>query len=271
MRSKMIWWLLPLLLLVSSVQAALPFRFAFITDMHIQAQDSSSVQLRHIIQHINQSDSIDFVLVGGDMVEYADVPSFRCAKQLLDSLHIPYYVVPGNHDTLLKGRYSDGYKTVFGTSHFVFLHKGVRFVGFSTAPHKAGKGEVGEDEFDFFAQLMRDTIHTPSPTTIAVTHYPLLRGDVKNPDTIIQSLRLLNTQLVLCGHYHRNAFFPFQEILGIVNRATYRTSDQSIGYNLYTLYADHTVEVQEVNPHTETHENWLKYPLHSPNSLSQND
>lgn len=261
MRSKIISITLLFWVFTLTIWANESFRFALITDLHLQNGDNSVSRLQRVIRHINQSDSIDFVLVAGDLVEYADTSSLHLARRLIDHLQRPHYVVPGNHDTLLKGIYNDNYTKVFGNPHFSFLHRGIRFIGFSTAPHKIGKGSVGEGEFVFFNQLLRDTTYLPSTPTIALTHYPLLEGDVKNPDKTIQALGRLHTILVLCGHYHRNAFFSFQDILGIVNRAIYRTSDQSIGYNLYTIHPDNTIEVQEINLCADTSDTWLEYPI----------
>ena len=47
-----------------------PVRFAFITDTHLALGSHSFADLRHCIKDINAQDSLDFVILGGDITDF---------------------------------------------------------------------------------------------------------------------------------------------------------------------------------------------------------
>ena len=76
-----------------------PFRFAVVTDIHIAAGSPKPTEdLRQSVSQINNDASIDFVLVTGDIADAGDGASLRIAKQELDKLTKPWYILEGNHD-----------------------------------------------------------------------------------------------------------------------------------------------------------------------------
>ena len=74
------------------------FRFAQLTDIHLSPNNPNPTEdlLRSIAQ-INATDSIDFVLVTGDIAEEGDRATMEKVKSCLDLLKVKYYVVLGNH------------------------------------------------------------------------------------------------------------------------------------------------------------------------------
>ena len=77
-----------------------PFRFAFISDTHIGSPNGGAEEdLRRTVADINGLEGIAFVVITGDITELGKESELKLAKQILDSLQIPYYIIPGNHDT----------------------------------------------------------------------------------------------------------------------------------------------------------------------------
>ena len=76
------------------------FRFAQITDIHFSPNNPNPTEdlLRSVAQ-INATDSIDFVLVTGDITEEGDRATMLKVKETLDLLKAKYYVILGNHET----------------------------------------------------------------------------------------------------------------------------------------------------------------------------
>lgn len=76
------------------------FRFAQITDIHFSPNNPNPTEdlLRSVAQ-INAIDSIDFVLVTGDITEEGDRATMLKVKETLDLLKAKYYVILGNHET----------------------------------------------------------------------------------------------------------------------------------------------------------------------------
>ena len=100
-RQSIIRYVLSLLCLCVTMMARAfePFRFAVVTDVHINVKSKNpSEDLRQTVSAINNDDSIDFVLVTGDIADAGDGASLCLAHKLLSALHKPWYIIEGNHD-----------------------------------------------------------------------------------------------------------------------------------------------------------------------------
>jgi 3',5'-cyclic AMP phosphodiesterase CpdA len=81
-------------------------QFAQISDIHISAlgdhhdllSGHSAAFLADIIAHLNRQAELDFVLITGDLFDIATAPEVEQFEQVIQTLHKPYYVIPGNHD-----------------------------------------------------------------------------------------------------------------------------------------------------------------------------
>lgn len=111
------------------------FRFAQLTDIHLSQNNPNPTEdlLRSIAQ-INATDSLDFVLVTGDLTEEGDNATLQKVKQCLDLLRYPYYTVMGNHETKWSESGCTMFAKIFGGERFSFFHKGIQFLGFNTGP-----------------------------------------------------------------------------------------------------------------------------------------
>ena len=123
------------LLLTLNLQAQEePLRFAFLTDTHLALGSHAFSDLRLCIQDINKQDSLDFVILGGDITDFGTDEEIGAAKALLDSLRKPYYLVAGNHDAKWSESGCNTFKNVFGYEHFEFEAGGWRFLGCNCGP-----------------------------------------------------------------------------------------------------------------------------------------
>ncbi|MFN2438687.1 MAG: metallophosphoesterase, partial [Chitinophagaceae bacterium] len=79
--------------LISSAQTK-PFRFAFISDTHIGSPNGGAEEdLRRTVADINSMHNVAFVVITGDITELGTDAEIKLAKQILDSLDIPYYII----------------------------------------------------------------------------------------------------------------------------------------------------------------------------------
>lgn len=205
-------------------------RFALITDTHIAHNDTlTSQHLQQITQHINSVTDVDFVIITGDITQHADTPSLLLAKQILDKLDMPYYVIAGNHD------YHNGsnqlFKQVFGNDRFYFLLNNTAFIGCSAMPlQDTSEGIIADTTWRWIEQQLHST-----SKTILFTHYPIQAGDIHNADSIAQRLAQMNINLIASGHYHRYMLTACLDIPNLIHRAPIRTGDNTIGYTLYEI------------------------------------
>ncbi|MCK5572964.1 MAG: metallophosphoesterase, partial [Bacteroidetes bacterium] len=73
-------------------------RFAWLSDTHVGGGTGTS-DLRAAVRDINTFHDVDFVILSGDITEYGSNAQLLTAKRTLDSLNMPYYIIPGNQDT----------------------------------------------------------------------------------------------------------------------------------------------------------------------------
>ena len=112
------------------------FRFAFISDTHIGSPDGKAEEdLRRTVADINEIDNIAFVVITGDITELGTNEEIKNAKQILDKLKVPYYIIPGNHDTGWSESGGTTFVKVFANDKFSFEYSGIRFLGCASGPY----------------------------------------------------------------------------------------------------------------------------------------
>ncbi|MBF7687035.1 metallophosphoesterase family protein [Acinetobacter rathckeae] len=67
-----------------------------LSDLHFGTEKKSCLDAIRLF--CKQSSELEAVVVSGDLTQRAKFAEFLACKQFLKSLHLPYLVVPGNHD-----------------------------------------------------------------------------------------------------------------------------------------------------------------------------
>lgn len=219
------------------------FRFAQLTDIHLSPNNPNPTEdlLRSIAQ-INATDSIDFVLVTGDIAEEGDRATMEKVKSCLDLLKVKYYVVLGNHETKWSDSGCTAFGEIFGGERFEFEHKGFLFLGFNSGPlMRMAYGHVVPQDIRWMTETM-DRYNAgnsrPDKPVILVTHYPMTEGDVDNWYEVTDAVRPYNIRLFIGGHYHRNRDLRYDGIPGILMRSNLRDKDEKPGYGIYEITED---------------------------------
>ena len=211
-----------------------PLTFAVVTDTHI-GKSGNKVGLKQIVNDINSNLDVDFVLHAGDISDFGFEDQLEEAKNLMDGLKVPYYIVPGNHDT--GWLFSGGlvYDKLWKEQKFMIDIKGVRFIGFSTGPYgRMSRGYVPLDQMRWLDSLVKST--PPKQPVVFLTHYPLTDG-LSNYKELIDKMQKLNTIAVFCGHGHANKLFDYGGIPGIMTR-TAQSRQGTLAYNIVNLTQD---------------------------------
>src|SRR5688572_1002556 len=165
--------LIALLAALSSSGQTKSFRFAFISDTHIGSPNGGAEEdLRRTVADINSLRDIDFVVLTGDITELGSNRELMVAKQILDSLNIKYYIIPGNHDTGWSESGGLSYTKTFGYDKFHFVHNGMHFIGCPCGPYvRMSDGHVTHDAMNWMKQEL-SKIKNDEPV-IFLNHYPL--------------------------------------------------------------------------------------------------
>jgi outer membrane protein assembly factor BamB/predicted phosphodiesterase len=231
-----------------------PFRFAFISDTHIGSPNGSAEEdLRRTVADINAMNNIAFVVLTGDITELGTDEEIILAKQILDSLRIPWYIIPGNHDTGWSESGGVSFIRIFGYDKFSFEYEGIRFLGCASGPYvRMGDGHVPRDAVNWLDAELKKL--KPQQPVIFLNHYPIDNG-LDNWYEITDRLRKYNTWAILCGHGHANKAMNFEDIPGVMGRSNLRARADVGGYNLVEVRNDSMV-FSERRPGAETLKPW---------------
>jgi outer membrane protein assembly factor BamB/calcineurin-like phosphoesterase family protein len=233
-----------------------PFRFAFISDTHIGSPNGGAEEdLKRTVADINSMKAnIAFVVITGDITELGTNQQLKLAKQILDSLQIPYYIIPGNHDTGWSESGGLGFTTTFGSDKFFFKYNGINFIGCASGPYvRMSDGHVPRDAMNWMQTELKK-IKKDEPI-IFLNHYPLDNG-LDNWYEVIDLLKAKNTILALCGHGHANRSVKAEDIPSVMGRSNLRAKESEGGYNLVDVRNDSIVFIER-KPFSKTEKEWI--------------
>jgi len=211
-------------------------RFAFLTDIHVTPDAPSEVALNGIVDEVNTGDYA-FLMVTGDLTNTGSDEELQTVKKALDRLTIPYYVIPGNHETNWSESAGQTFVHLFGSDRFIFERGDFLFVGFASGPYmKMGDGHVKEEDLRWLDDELQRR-NAKAKTLIVAVHYPLKEG-LDNWYQVTDVLKKYQADVVLCGHEHRLSLHNFDGMAGVMGRATVKQASDRDGYNCVTLRND---------------------------------
>lgn len=246
-------------LLNISIQAQHPsFKFAQVTDTHVGGS-SGADDLRRTVKDLNQQKDIDFVIISGDITEFGSDVELALAKQILDSLTLPWHVIPGNHDSNWSESGANSFREVFGSETFFFRHKGYMFMGTTSGPNmRMSPGQVPRENLVWMDSVFAANKDVETPL-IYVNHYPQ-DSSLNNWYEAIDRIKARNVQLALCGHGHSNKVYDWEGIPGVMSRSNLRAKDSVGGYNIVQI-ANGEAAFEVRRPLLETEPAWATVKL----------
>ncbi len=173
----------------------------------------SNQALREAIDHLLRMDrQPDLILVTGDLVDEGRPDEYEVARELLDTLGLPYLVIPGNHDhrEQFRAAFADlGYLPGEGPLHYCMDDYPVRIIGLDSCVPGAHHGHIDEAGLRWLSETLASD--RSKPTLVMLHHPPFACGipymdeyRYLDPGPLASVLdRCANVELVLCGHVHR--------------------------------------------------------------------
>jgi predicted MPP superfamily phosphohydrolase len=174
-----------------------------------------------VIEKINQTPGIDFVVHTGDLVDFGLQREYIWMHELLSELDYPYVAVVGNHDLIGQG--GQIYKSMYGDFNFSFIFSGNKFIFLNTNSREYNFNKNVPDLSWLEAELA-DTGHYSN--ALVINHVPPFSGDF-HPDLESTYASLLGrydkTLMSINGHGHDfDVLTPYQDGIPYVN--TFSTS-----------------------------------------------
>ena len=238
------------------------FKFAWLTDTHIGSPKADEDLLRSV-NDINFQDDISFTIISGDVSNIGTYAELSLAKQILDQLNKPYYIIPGNHDTKWSESGCTDFLKLFGEDRFIFDYDKFLFIGLHEGPRmKMTDGYFAPEDLRWFDSTVASPQNKNKPI-IFVTHYPLDES-IGNWYEMTERLHKINPQIVLCGHGHTNKVYSFDSIPGVMSRSNLRAKNDVGDYTIVKVKND-SMFFTERNPVTKTEKIWHSISLNQNN------
>ncbi len=145
----------------------------------------------------------EFVLSVGDLIDgYTEDPKVWNDQwdefdSIINQLSMPFYYVPGNHDTSNK-LLTEAWRERHGKDYYHFKYKEILFLALNTDEIEGGG--IGKDQIKYFEDVLAD--HKDVRWTLLFMHRPVWSyGDRMGYDGIEEALGARN-YTVFSGHHH---------------------------------------------------------------------
>jgi rhamnogalacturonyl hydrolase YesR/outer membrane protein assembly factor BamB/predicted MPP superfamily phosphohydrolase len=235
------------------------FQFALVSDTHIGGEGADKDLLR-TVSDINANDSLDFVIISGDVTEFGSDRELLLAKEILDGLNKPWYIIPGNHDTKWSESGSNSFRRIFGSEAFAFSHDGYLFIGTNSGPNmRMGPGQIPRENIVWLDSVLNFPENRPLKI-ISVNHYPLDNG-LNNWYELTDRLKKGDVRLALCGHGHSNRVMDFEGIPALMARSNLHAKDSVGGYNIMRFSGDTVLTAAVRMPGVNTFPSWASVKI----------
>lgn len=255
---KHLFFLVFLLVFTPEVLTAQSFTFAHVTDTHVGGSTGAE-DLKQTVEDINALGNVDFVVVTGDVTEFGSRTELEEARAILDRLQIPWYAVPGNHDSKWSESGCNDFVQVFGAESFSFEKNGILFIGTASGPNMRMAPALVPREQLLWLDSVLTSMRNPQQPVVFINHYPLDES-MSNYAKVLELLGTRNVGVSLMGHGHSNKQFDFGGLPGVMGRSNLRAGKERGGYNLVTVRED-TLSFAERVTGMETLPVWCRIPL----------
>lgn len=233
-----------------------PFKFAWLSDTHVGGSTGAD-DLRKSVRDINAMEDISFTILSGDITEMGSNDQLGLAKQILDSLNKPYYIIPGNHDTKWSESAATMFVRLWGRERFVLDVEGIRFIGLHQGPRmRMGDGHWAPEDLRWVDSVLAFAKQQP---LIIITHYPV-DPSIDNWFELLNRVKKFNVQAILCGHGHANRSMIFEGVPGVMGRSNLRARDSIGGFNI-VLAKNDTLSFAERVTDCYTKKPWQFLPI----------
>ncbi len=193
-------------------------RICHLSDLHFGHHDA---RLADGLANDLMSQHPDLVVVSGDFTQVGSDREFRAARAFLDTLTVPVFAVPGNHDVPAQNlvrRFLDPYglyRRYVATELEPFVEMdGVAIAGIKTSRRlRAGlnwaHGAISRGQLERLERRFERA--SPDALRVVVAHHPLMQPEtlgqkpmrlVKRADLALGTFSRLGVRLVLSGHFH---------------------------------------------------------------------
>ena len=191
-------------------------RIIQISDSHIALDTPSRLQdLKNCVNAVN-AEAPDRVIHTGDISHNGLAEEYQAAREILDQLTAPYFVLIGNKDKRDRVREAfqdhEYLQQEHGFIQYALDDLSTRLIVLDTVREATSKGELCERRLQELESMLHDS--GDKPAVIFMHHSPYVVEEIPDPQQFhdweqVDALGALlsrhqNVKQIYCGHVHRN-------------------------------------------------------------------
>ncbi|WP_169513356.1 metallophosphoesterase [Flexithrix dorotheae] len=180
------------------------FQFAIVTDRtggHRPGVFPDAINKLNILQP-------EFVMSVGDLIEGYTENQEEIDRQwkefngFIDSLSVPFFYVPGNHD-YTNPVLAENWKKLFGPSYYHFTYKDVLFLCLNSeeATKGSGRGAIEDEQFEYIQKTLEE--NQDVKWTLVFMHQPLWNQKAPGRWPDVENMLKDRKHSVFVGHNHQ--------------------------------------------------------------------
>jgi len=205
------------------------FKYAWLTDTHIGSPKASE-DLLNCINDINNNKGIELVIISGDVAEKGRDSEIEEAFEIFAKLKVPFYIIPGNHDTKWSESGGLKFKQAFNGDKFFFERNGIVFLGINSGIiWRGGGGHVTSEDLVWLDSVI--TLIPEGKEIYFYIHHPL-ESETDNWFKVSNILRKRNVRAVFIGHGHGNKLYDLNGFPGAMGRSSLGGKEKLWGYTI---------------------------------------
>lgn len=206
-------------------------RIVVLSDIHVEPGNMNEAKLIDAVAEINAMDSVDIVVMCGDLTNEGSDVQLKNVKRILDNINRPLFTIPGNHENTWSQSATKTFFDLWGTDRFVTEIDNLVVIGCNCGPFmKMGDGHVKQEDLHWLKQTL-DSHVKENKRVVSFNHYPLRKDDLDNYVDYIKVLEQYPTIIHINGHYHR--YMPYKS--GNINSMMVSSLDQGNGNYGYSI------------------------------------
>ena len=209
------------------------YNYAWITDIQVGLQQSNG-DLTGIVKNINNRKDIKFVIVSGNLTESGADLQLETVKEILDSLTVPYYVIPGRRDLEWSTNAGLKLKQLFKDDNFYFNYNGVEHIGLNTGLLGNHYGHVSIDNLKWLDSTLQSI---PKDREIILYSFFPVNSEIDNWYEIINRLQKFKIKEFVIGRSQQNKITDYYKIHAAIGKSS-RSDKKSWNYNVISVEQD---------------------------------
>lgn len=179
------------------------FSFGAIGDIQVGDSTELGYAARSLFTELSNRTDIAFHLILGDLIN-DDTRLYPALGQLIGSLPVPSWTLPGNHDRNMQDltRPMDAYHQHFGASDYAFQYGPAFFMVFNNVKSTLKYGYEGR--FDTTQlEFIKNCLKTIPKDQLIILSQHIPMGYTKNREEVLQLFEEYEQVLILSGHTHQ--------------------------------------------------------------------